>query len=51
MRKSIAPMDFEKFVLTGTLPADAPPDVYRGSVIVGSTDEMSIPVRLVVGAA
>jgi hypothetical protein len=51
MRKSIAPMDFEKFVLTGTLPADAPPDVYLGSVIVGSTDEMSIPVRLVVGAA
>ena len=26
-------------------------DVYRGAVIVGSTDEMSIPVRLVVGAA
>jgi len=51
MRKSIAPMDFEKFVLTGTLPVDAPPDVYRGAVIVGSTDEMSIPVRLVVGAA
>ena len=51
MRKSIAPMDFEKFVLTGTLPADMPPDVYRGAVIVGSTDEMSIPVRLVVGAA
>ena len=50
-RKTIAPMDFEKFVFGGTLPADTPSDVYRGSVIVSSTDEMSIPVRLVVGAA
>ena len=41
-------MDFEKFVLSGTLPAALPPDVYRGAVIVGSTDEMSIPVRLLV---
>jgi hypothetical protein len=47
-RKTIAPADFEKFVLTGTLPAALPPDVYRGSVIVASTDEMSIPVRLLV---
>jgi hypothetical protein len=47
-RKTIAPMDFEKFVLSGTLPAALPPDVYRGAVIVGSTDEMSIPVRLLV---
>jgi hypothetical protein len=49
-RKTIAPMDFEKFVLTGTLPAATPADVYRGAVIVGSTDELSIPVRLVVAA-
>jgi hypothetical protein len=49
-RKTIAPMDFEKFVLTGTLPAAAPPDVYRGAVIVASTDELSIPVRLLVEA-
>jgi hypothetical protein len=47
-RKTIPPMDFDKFVLTGTLPAEAPPDVYRGAVIVHSTDEMSIPVRLLV---
>lgn len=45
-RKTIPPMDFEKFVLSGTLPAAAPPDVYHGAVIVQSTDEMSIPVRL-----
>jgi hypothetical protein len=49
-RKTIPPMDFDKFVLTGTLPAAARPDVYRGTVIVHSTDEMSIPVRLVVAA-
>jgi hypothetical protein len=47
-RKTIPPMDFEKFVLTGTMPAAAPPDVYLGAVIVASTDEMSIPVRLLV---
>lgn len=47
-KKTIPPMDFEKFVLTGTLPAGAPPDVYGGAVIVHSTDEMSIPVRLLV---
>lgn len=49
-RKTIAPMDFDKFILTGTLPAAAPPDVYSGAVIVASTDEMSIPVRLLVEA-
>jgi hypothetical protein len=48
-RKTIPPADFDKFVVTGTLPAALPPDVYSGAVIVHSTDEMSIPVRLVVG--
>jgi hypothetical protein len=47
-RKTIAPMDFEKFVLTGTLPAAVPADVYRGAVIVSASDEMSIPVALFV---
>jgi hypothetical protein len=47
-RKTIAPMDFEKFVLTGTLPAAIPADVYRGVVIVSASDEMSIPVALFV---
>jgi hypothetical protein len=45
-RKTISPMDFEKFVLSGTVPSAAPPDVYRGAVIVHSADEMSIPVLL-----
>jgi hypothetical protein len=49
-RKTIAPMDFEKFVLVGTLPEAAPPDAYAGVVVVASTDEMSIPVRLMVEA-
>jgi hypothetical protein len=49
-RKTIAPMDFDKFVLTGTLPDAAPPDVYRGSLRVGAADELGIPVRLLVAA-
>jgi hypothetical protein len=49
-RKTIQPVDFEKFVLTGTLPAATVPDVYRGAVIVQSSDEMSIPIRLFVAA-
>jgi len=47
-RKSIAPMDFEKFVLRGTIPEDAATDVYRGVVVVSSEDLFDIPVRLVV---
>jgi hypothetical protein len=44
-------MDFDKFVLTGSLPAGAPVDVYRGSLRVGESDELGIPVRLVVTAS
>ena len=47
-RKTIAPMDFEKFVLKGEIPAATPQDVYHGSIVVSSTDEFTIPVRLVV---
>jgi hypothetical protein len=47
-RKKIAPMDFEKFVLSGTVPPDTPPDVYGGWVVVSSGGEFRIPVRLVV---
>lgn len=49
-RKTIAPMDFEKFVLKGVVPPKAPPDVYRGWVIVGSDTELRIPVWLVVSS-
>lgn len=47
-KKTIAPMDFEKFVLEGTLPATTAPDIYRGWVVVHSDDELRIPVWLVV---
>lgn len=45
---TIAPVDFEKFRLRGTVPADAPCDVYRGAVVVASGSELKIPVVLVV---
>ena len=48
-KKTIAPMDFEKFVLQGAVPPDVPPDVYRGWIVVSSGNEFRIPVRLVVG--
>lgn len=47
-QKTIAPADFEKFVLQGSLPADAVPDVYRGAVVVASETGLRIPVVLVV---
>ena len=47
-RKTIAPVDFEKFILQGSVPADVPPDVYRGAVTVESGTELKIPVVLVV---
>lgn len=46
--KTIAPVDFEKFTLQGTVPPDAPPDVYRGVIVVTSENEFRIPVVLVV---
>ncbi len=48
---AIAPMDFEKFVLRGIVPADAAPDVYRGAVAVVSDTVIRIPVWLVVESA
>ena len=47
-QKTIAPVDFEKFVLQGTLPETIVPDVYRGVVIVASDKDLAIPVILVV---
>lgn len=48
--KSIAPVDFEKFVLSGAVPIETPPDVYLGWVLVSSDDELRIPVRLTVSS-
>ena len=46
--KTIAPMDFEKFVLKGKIPKSAPEDSYNGWVTVDGDEEMKIPVVLVV---
>lgn len=46
--RAIAPMDFEKFVLEGRIPADVTPDRYRGSVMVLGEGPMRIPVLLAV---
>jgi hypothetical protein len=48
--KTISPMDFEKFVLKGKIPKDAPEDTYNGWVTVDGDEEMRIPVVLVVTA-
>jgi hypothetical protein len=47
-RRRIAPLDFEKFVLEGAMPANVPSDVYHGAVVVSSGQAFAIPVRLVV---
>jgi hypothetical protein len=47
-QKTIAPVDFEKFVLKGVVPETTPPDVYRGVVVVRSDKDLFIPVILVV---
>lgn len=47
-QKTIAPVDFEKFVLHGSVPEEIPPDIYRGAVTVASGSDLKIPVVLVV---
>ena len=47
-QKTIAPVDFEKFVLQGAVPDSIPPDIYRGVVVVSSDNDLFIPVVLVV---
>jgi hypothetical protein len=45
---AVAPMDFEKFVLQGSIPESSPPDIYHGTIAVNAEDAMRIPVVLVV---
>jgi len=47
----IAPADFEKFVITGNIPKDAPEDTYYGWVIVSEQQTYQIPVVLMVSKA
>lgn len=44
----IAPMDFEKFVLTGSIPRDAPEDSYNGWLRLAGEDGLKMPVILIV---
>ena len=47
-QKTIAPVDFDKFLIQGTVPDKTLADVYRGSVVVSSGSELRIPLVLVV---
>jgi hypothetical protein len=47
----IGPMDFERFVLTGAIPADAPEDSYNGWILVDGDEQMRIPVVLLVSGS
>ncbi len=49
--KTIEPMDFEKFVLKGVIPAGIPPDIYHGRILVVSEQAIEIPVKLLVTSA
>ena len=44
----IAPMDFEKLILTGTIPADAPSGSYSGWIVISGDEEFRIPATLTV---
>ncbi|MDD5673028.1 MAG: hypothetical protein PHC61_02600 [Chitinivibrionales bacterium] len=46
--QSIDPMDFEKFLITGTVPPHTPSDAYNGWIIVTGDEQLKIPVKLVV---
>jgi len=46
--RDVRPMDFDRFVLNGAIPADAPPDIYSGWVLVEGDEEVRIPVMLMV---
>ena len=45
---SIAPLDFERFVLKGTIVAEAPADSYNGWILVSGDEQLRIPAVLLV---
>jgi len=45
---AIGPMDFERFVLTGVVPAEAAPDSYNGWISVAGDEQLRIPAVLMV---
>lgn len=48
---SIAPMDFEKLVLSGKIPKNAPPDAYSGLITVSGQDQYQIQILIIVSPA
>jgi hypothetical protein len=48
---TIAVVDFEKFVLTGLIGADLPPDTYHGWIVVTADEAYRIPVILKLSVA
>ncbi len=48
--REIAPMDFEKFVITGLVPMGVKSDAYSGWIIVSGQHQLRIPLRLVITA-
>lgn len=44
----IAPMDFEKFILRGSIPPEAPADNYNGWIVVSGEEKFNILVTLIV---
>ncbi|NIR25923.1 MAG: hypothetical protein GWN61_15450, partial [candidate division Zixibacteria bacterium] len=45
-KKEIAPADFDKFIISGEIPFDTPPDIYYGVVHITGDHELKIPVVL-----
>jgi hypothetical protein len=45
---TIAPMDFEKFVITGVVPAGLKSDAYQGWIVVAGEEQLRIPLRLAI---
>ena len=48
--REIAPMDFEKFVITGIVPMGLKSDAYSGWIVVSGQHQLRIPLRLVITA-
>ena len=46
--RQIGPVDFDRFVLTGGIPPEAPEDTYNGWILVQGDEQMRIPVVLTV---
>lgn len=45
---TIAPVDFEKFILRGLVPMDVCSDAYQGWIVVSGDEQLRIPLRLTI---